>query len=231
MGQYSFYRPESRPFQLTIQGEINNCGLQILGCGVVERHGIYRATLNFSDMPDGLHPSAISTFLISICCNLVSAMRNSGLNIEAMGATGYQTQRILTFGEHGEIVINGDVEGKDSITTFDASISGEADLPNDLNGTSIYTKRIEPRDDGARLVCVGNGALFRHGAAAIEVGVESEHRLRPLPVANPLTFLQFRTSSECGRLVGRTYETTVQAVVDSNDSFADAARSPLRRFV
>lgn len=222
--QYRYFSGEPNPFTISLRGTLNGEDVAVEGAGAVARLGLYEATLNFTTIPAGFHPSAIATFTVSICCNFQTAMNHDALNIQAMGATGYETKRVLTFGDLGEVTIEGDVDVSSGGTRFEGEITGSAELPEDLASSSIYTKRIEPHDEGATLLCCGNGALFRQSAPPVPVVVESQHRLRPGPPPNPLRANQYRISTETGTLLGRTYRTTVHAVVDDQDPI-EAART------
>jgi hypothetical protein len=225
VNQFQFADEGPRPFFIRVHGTLNDSPIEIEGTGVVHRQGLYDATLNFSRIPEHFHPSAVATYIVSICCNQVAAMRNDGLNIQAMGAEGYETKRVLTFQpDLGQVTIQGNVSDTERGTVFEGTIEGQANLPDDLTGSSVYVKRIEPHEDGARLLSIGEGSLFRDRHQEVTVKIESEHRLRPTPLANPLTQIQYRMVSEAGHLIGRTYHTRVHAIVDTKDPF-EAARS------
>lgn len=207
------------PFQIAVDGTINDEQLSIRGTGCVRALGIYEAVLNLSTVPPDFHPSAVATFIVSICCARAAAMRNGALNIGAMGAEGYETTRTLTFGgdEESKIVVEGDVSSADEGVTFKGSIDGEARLPAGLAGNSVYVKKLEPQNGGATVHGIGEGSLFLQDGGNIPVGIESFHRLRPDPVPNPLTGPQLRTVHESGILNGRTYTTRVHAMLDDAD--------------
>lgn len=217
----SIYRAhEATPFSIFVEGTLNGIPLTVTGNGVIPRRGVYEAVLNFSVLPPAFHPSAISAYVVSICCYNIAEMRNGGLNISAMGAKGYSTRRVLKFGKSEQIVIEGDVSLEDIGFTFKGKISGEAKLPQDLAGNSMYIKRIDPSDGGIKLIGTGEGSLFRSNGPEVPVRIETVHTLRPKPLPNPLTFTQFRIVTESGDLIGRTYRTRIHSVVDGVNTMA-----------
>lgn len=207
------------PFSIFVEGTLNDTPLVITGNGVIPRRGVYEALLNFSAIPPNFHPSAISTYVVSICCYGNAEMRNGALNILTMGAKGYSTRRILTFGSD-KIVIEGDVSLEDSGFAFKGTISGKAKLPQDLSGTSIYIKKIDPSDRGTKLTGIGEGSLFRSKGREVTVQIETVHVLRPTSLVNPLHSTQFRIVTESGELIGQTYRTTVHSVLDGANTMA-----------
>ncbi len=88
---------DPRPFSISLSGTVNDVPVTIEGNGVIRSYGVYEGVLNFDALPPDFHPTAISPFVVSICCHAYAGMRNGGLNIMAMGATGYSTRRVLTF--------------------------------------------------------------------------------------------------------------------------------------
>ncbi len=215
-----YRRHEATPFSIFVEGTLNGTSLTVTGNGGIPRRGVYEAVLNFSVLPPAFHPSAISTYLVSICCYANGEMRNGGLNILAMGAKGYSTRRVLKFGKNEQIVIEGDVSLEDIGFTFKGSISGEVKLPQDLAGNSIYIKRIDPSDGGIKLIGTGEGSLFRSKGPEVPVRIETVHTLRPKPLPNPLTSTQFRIVTESGDLIGRTYRTRVHSILDGANTMA-----------
>jgi hypothetical protein len=205
------------PFEITVDGAINGTNVFIRGVGNIPQRGVYRAVLNFSELPAGFHPSAIATYVVSICCGYEGAMRNGGLNFRAMGATGYTTRRVLSFEHSGQIVIEGDVSLGSHEASFKASIHGEARLPDDLAGNSIYIKRIEPLAP-TRLLGIGSGSLFANCSTCAPVTIETLHELRPTTLPNPLRQTQFRVVTESGVLTGQSYSTQVHSIMDGANS-------------
>ncbi len=209
------------PFIVDLKGNVNNSDMLIQGTGVVKKIGHYEALLNFSHLPKGFHPAAISTYTISICCYAAAAMRNGGLNIVSMGATGYNTVRKLDFENGGQITISGEVSIDHNNFTFSGSIEGQAELPDDLAGNSIYIKRIIPVKEHM-LHGVGEGTLFRQNGRGVKVTIDTTHTLKfqgeRLP--NPLKGEQFRIVSESGTLTNRTYKTNAYSILDGANTMA-----------
>jgi hypothetical protein len=203
------------PFTVNLKGNVNDSDISIQGTGIVKKIGHYEALLNFSHLPKGFHPAAISTYTISICCYGAAAMRNGGLNIVSMGANGYKTVRKLFFENGGLITISGDVTIDRNNFTFAGSIEGQADLPDDLAGNSIYIKRIVPVKEH-ELHGVGEGSLFRQNGREIKVKIDTTHLLKyhGERLSNPLKNEQFRIVSESGTLLNRTYKTNAYSILD-----------------
>lgn len=215
---YKNFKPLS--FNIMVKGNINNTPIIIEGNGVVSRIGVYQATLNFNTIPKNFHPSAIATYLLSICCYYVGAMRNRGLNISSMGAKSYSTKRVLSF-KTGKITINGKIEEKNEIVKFTGSINGKVKLPNDLAGNSMYIKRIDSKERGAKLIGKGEGSLFRINGQEVPMKIHTIHTLSPKRLKNPLRKTQFRIVTENGELIGKTYKATVCSILDGSNTMAN----------
>lgn len=204
---------EAVPFKIAIKGTVNNTPLTIEGSGVVPCQGVYEGVLNFSTIPQHFHPSAIATYVMSICCYMHASMRNGGLNINAMGGKGYSTHRVLRFG-NDKIVIKGTVMPDANGVTFKGTINGKAKLPSDLSGNSIYIKRIDSTNKGLTLIGKGEGSLFRTNGGEVKVGIETVHNITNKALRNPLKSTQFRIVTESGILNGRSYSARVHSVLD-----------------
>jgi hypothetical protein len=216
--EYKKFKPLS--FNIMVKGNVNNTPLVIEGNGVVSKIGVYEATLNFNALPPNFHPSAIATYLLSICCYYVGAMRNRGINISSMGANSYSTKRILTF-KNGKITIKGNIDKKDESVKFTGSINGKVKLPNDLAGNSIYIKRIDPKERGIKLIGIGEGSLFRINGQEIPMKIHTIHNLKTKRLRNPLRNTQFRIVTENGELIGKTYRAIVCSILDGNNTMGN----------
>jgi hypothetical protein len=215
------------PFHLLVKGKINGTPLTIIGNGSVPETGVYKGELKFSALPKNFHPCAVATYIISICCYRHAAMRNGGLNILSMGATGYFTRRELTFGgkKDERIVIEGNLSGDPRKgLNFTATINGQAKLPADLAGNSIYIKRIDPEEGGRKLVGRGEGSLFRKGGLEFPVKIKTVHNLKGPSLKRPLLKTQFRIVTESGELIGKTYKTIVHSILDGENTMARLAK-------
>lgn len=179
------FRPISA--RILVKGTLNDTPVVIEGTATVPCLGLYEADLTFSTIPPNFHPGAISTYIVSICCFAYASMRNGGLSISAMGGKGYTTRRILKFGED-EIIIEGDVSLEDTGVLFRGSISGTANLPENLTGNSIYMKKMEPVRNG-EIKGIGQGSLFMSDGNEIQVRMETRHQIRPTDLPNPCIIL------------------------------------------
>lgn len=205
-------------FQMNLDGQVNNKSFRLQGEGQVRSLGIYLADLSFSSIPAGLHPSALAIIVTSICCYLYGAPRNDGLNIKSMGATGYSTGRSLRLADAGAIDVEGDVAVRGTDVTFTGRITGEAQLPTDLSGLSMYLAKIDPVENGQRLNEVAKGTIFRKGAVGVPVDLNSFHNLTPRNLPNPLRGREYRIVTENGVLDGRVYRTNIVSILDGQNT-------------
>jgi len=204
------------PFKIELAGKVNGEQMVINGMGVVPQLGTYVAMLNFNIIPPGFHPAAIGTYSVSICCYAFAAMRNGGLNISAMGASGYSSKRVLKIGKD-TIIIEGEVNLDPKGTTFLGKISGTANLPKGISGNSTYLKRITPVAPN-KLIGVGEGSLFVDGGGEVPVGIETIHTLKPGSLPKFLKQPQFRIVSESGVVIGTSYKTKVYSILDGSNT-------------
>jgi hypothetical protein len=212
---------EPIPFSIDVSGTVNDESVDITGAGVVPVTGVYEATLNFSRIPQGFHPSAISIAHVSICCATKAASRNGAKNIAEMGASGYDTDRTVSLpGEYdGEVDIWGEVSSDGSSFGFEGEIDGEMALPDDVGGNSMYFQRFVPFEDGTVLTGTAMGSLFRSTGEEVKLRLDEEHSLQG-DLSDPLTEPEFRVVTESGHLEGRTYRTVVHSIVDDENAMA-----------
>lgn len=210
---------EPLPFEINVNGTVNGEEVEITGSGVVPTIGVYEATLNFSSIPDGFHPSAVSISNVSICCANLAAARNDANNIAEMGTRGYATHREVSLpGEYdGEVVIEGDVFTGESGFGFNGEIEGEMRLPDDIGGNSMYFQRFVPSEEGQVLTGTAYGSLFESPNEEVKLRLDEEHELVDSP-SNPLTEPMFRVVTESGTLQGRTYHTVVHSILDTENT-------------
>lgn len=214
----SEYDPRKTPFAIDadVTGEINGTSVDVKGVGTITQPGVYEATLNFSEIPDGFHPSVFAAQMLSISCSRISVTRGTP-NMEERGVDSYESTRTIT-GDGIDLTVSGKAVYEDECLDMDLEVSGECDLPDDMAGTTSYFVRWEPTDDG--IVGVGEVSLFREGNNRIPTRMDSEyHSIQPDPLPVPLEESQYRIVTEAGDLDGTTYESTVHSMLDTGEVF------------
>ena len=105
------------------------------------------------------------------------------------------------------MLISRDVRTRGSGISFNGHISGNAKLADDLSGTSMYMIKVNPSENGNKLISVGEGSLFAFATHKIPVKIETIISLRLSPLTNTLKQDQVRIVTENGELKGNTYHT------------------------
>lgn len=210
---------EPAPFEIDVSGTINDERVEVTGTGVVPDVGVYNASLNFSNIPQGFHPSVVAIAKVSICCYNAAAMRNDGLNVAEMGTTGYSVERTVSLPDEqsGEIDIEGEVFYDGSGFGFKGEVEGEVEMPDGVGGNSMYFQRIVPSENGNVLSGTASGSIFNRNGKEVRLRLDEQHELMESP-SNPLTDPEFRVVTESGTLEGRTYRTVVHSIVDSENT-------------
>lgn len=205
----------ARPWAINIraQGLINGTELTANGTGVIRKPGVYQAGLNFTAIPKAFHPSAIGTFVISVCCEAQASSRNGSSNLVSMGVENYTCRRIITIGDE-QLLMSGEALYKEEVLDLSVSVSGDINLPDDLCGHSAYVAYREPAGGGSTIRSVGEGSLFRASGEEIPVRVDSEYSLEPDPLPNPLRGRDYRIVTEDGELIGLTYMCKIHSISD-----------------
>lgn len=207
-------------FFLHVDGDLNNQKIEINGLGYVAKPGEYRGALNFNKSIPDFHPSAVVTFLMSICCYAEPQGQNGAYGIRRMGGVGYDTKRTIEFEKDEKIEITGSVKLIDNQMTFTGYLQGQFTQGKDLSGNSIYIKKITPNEDGHILKGVGEGSLFRNHGNELKAKITTEHVITPNKLENPINFNMFRIVSESGYLIGNTYSTQVHSILDKQNTMS-----------
>jgi hypothetical protein len=205
------------PLNVSARGTVNGTEFSISGAGVIRCVGVYHAILNFSRIPPRFHPSAISMFVISTCCEAGASARNGAKNMRVRGAKLYRAQRELTF-DQGKITLEGTARYTDEALLLDVEVQGKVDLPDDLCGHSVYFQRVSPASDGT-LTARGDGSLYRKSGEEIRISISARQRFEPA-LSDPLTKSEFRVATEDGVLEGRSYRTTIHSIFDGANSMS-----------
>jgi hypothetical protein len=211
------------PWPINIQGSgnVNGEKFSLTGTGVIVSFGVYKASLNFSSIPDGFHPSAIATFVVSTCCDAGASARNGGRNMRLRGATSYESHRELSFSE-GKLILNGKAIYSDQALSLIVELTGQVNLPEDLIGHSVYVLSVRPQNDRS-LKAIGSGSLFRRSGEEIKVQIEARQTITPNPLPDPILNNEFRIATESGELHGNSYSLTLHSVFDTANSMAHVA--------
>ena len=206
------------PINIRAQGSLNGTTFEVNGAGVIRTLGAYEAILNFSAMPPNFHPSALGTFVVSNCCGAGASTRNGGKNMSSMGVEEYEVHRRLEVAG-GQIDMRGRAFYKAEALTLDIDIEGDAQLPDDLIGHSVYMKRVY-QDGPSTLLGVGNGSLFRSDGTDVPVEINTRYDVQPSPLANPLDGEEYRIATEDGKLSGLSYHLRIHSIFDGANSLS-----------
>ncbi|MDO3401920.1 hypothetical protein QWI29_17910 [Mycolicibacterium neoaurum] len=206
------------PINVKSGGTINGTSFRIHGAGVIRTYGVYDAILNFDTMPAHFHPSSIGAFVVSNSCGAGASMRNGGINMSAMGVEEYEVHRVLTLGG-GELHLQGQARYTPEALELDIEIEGEAEIPDDVICHSVYSKKVFADGPGT-LVGTGEGSLFRADGSDIPVGINTNYKISPNPLPNPLTNAEYRTATESGVLFGTSYHLRIHSIFDGQNTMA-----------
>lgn len=209
------------PMKINGSGEINGEEFTVQGSGVIPTQGVYEATLDFGQLPEGFHPSPITVLTVSTSCYAQAATRHDTPNMSERGTEKYTSTRRLTT-DDTEITIDATARYTKQRLETDVEITGEFNLPTDLSGHSSYFVRVDPTDDG-RLVGAGEATFFRaDGQREVEMELDSEYRdIEPDPLPVPVTEPMYRIVTEDGNLHGTTYETKIHSLVEGMDPIGE----------
>lgn len=214
------YEPRKTPFAIdaSVSGTVNGTEIDVDGIGTITQPGVYRAELEFSEIPDGFHPSIFAAQMLSISCSRISFTRNTP-NMEERGVEKYESTRTIT-GEGIDLTVSGEAHYRDDSLDMDLTVSGECDLPADVVGTTSYFVKWEPTDDG--IIGTGEVSLAREGNKRIPTKMDSKyHSIEPDPLPVPFEGPQYRIVTEAGDLEGRTYESEVHSLLDTGTVFEE----------
>jgi hypothetical protein len=210
------------PLNITGKGNVNGQSFTLNGAGVIRCAGVYHAALNFSAIPAGFHPSAISMFIVSTCCDAGASERNGARNLRMRGTEGYEAHRELTFGRD-KIVLDGTADYRGPALLLEVNVTGTVSLPDDLCGHAVYITRVQPQD-GGRILALGEGSLFRKSGEEVKIGISTLQTLRPNPLPTPLRSPEFRIATESGESFGNSYHLTIHSIYDAINSMTEAER-------
>ncbi|MCX2829737.1 hypothetical protein RGU76_28910 [Bacillus pseudomycoides] len=213
------------------EGEINGVNFKMNASGYIRTNGVYEANLNFDKLPPKFHPSAISSFIVSICCGAGASMRNNGVNMSTMGIKSYTVNRKLRL-LGSTIIIEGTAELTLEALVLNVKVKGNVELPDDLSGHSIYLKRIEPIDGKSKIIGVGEGSLFRTNGEEISVQIDTEYTNISPPLSNlkrAITKPEFRIATEDGELYGLTYRTRIHSIFDGINSMESVQKRSFQK--